>query len=282
MTALRTAPLDMASALKPSLDAFTMEEKAMDHGMAHEGTISDRDDQLLARLGKKPVLQRRFGFLAILGFTCTMLVTWEGSLILFTTGLTNGGSAGLIYGYLFVWFGTICVFTTMAEMASIAPTAGGQYHWVSMLAPASCRNFLSYITGWLVIAGWEAILAGGGYLTGTMIVALIQLNHPTYVPQLWHGTLLFWATIAYALFVNTLLGSTLPKIELLMLIIHVVGFFAILIPLVVVSAESHVARNLGLTRSSVRPQRLQRTTSSPNSSMVVPGLRKACPSSLGS
>ena len=28
-----------------------------------------------------------------------------------------------------------------------APTAGGQYHWVAMLAPPSCRKFLSYITG---------------------------------------------------------------------------------------------------------------------------------------
>ena len=204
--------------------------------MTQDVTSLDRDDQLLARLGKKPVLRRRFGFLAIIGFTCTMLITWEGSLILFTTGLTNGGSAGLVYGYIFVWVGTISVFTTMAEMASIAPTAGGQYHWVSMMAPARCRNFLGYITGLLVIAGWEAILAGGGYLTGTMIVAVIQLNHPSYVPQQWHGTLLFWATIAYAVFFNTLLGSTLPKIELVMLFLHVVGFFAILISLVAVSA----------------------------------------------
>lgn len=28
-----------------------------------------------------------------------------------------------------------------------APTAGGQYHWVSMLAPSRSQKFLSYITG---------------------------------------------------------------------------------------------------------------------------------------
>jgi choline transport protein len=28
-----------------------------------------------------------------------------------------------------------------------APTAGGQYHWVAMLAPPSSKKFLSYITG---------------------------------------------------------------------------------------------------------------------------------------
>ena len=28
-----------------------------------------------------------------------------------------------------------------------APTAGGQYHWVSMLAPQYCQKLFSYITG---------------------------------------------------------------------------------------------------------------------------------------
>jgi hypothetical protein len=40
-----------------------------------------RDDAALARLGKKPVLKRNFGFLTILGFSCTVLITWEGSLM---------------------------------------------------------------------------------------------------------------------------------------------------------------------------------------------------------
>jgi len=40
-----------------------------------------QDDIALARLGKKAVLKRRFGFLSILGFSCTVLITWEGSLV---------------------------------------------------------------------------------------------------------------------------------------------------------------------------------------------------------
>ena len=195
-------------------------------------TKGERDAQVLARLGKKSVLERRFGLLSIIGFTCTVLVTWEGSLILFTTGLTNGGSAGLVYGYLFVWIGTIAVFTTMAELASMAPTAGGQYHWVWMLAPPWCRRFSSYVMGWLVICGWQAILAGAGYLGGTMIVALVKMNHDSYEPELWHGTLLFWAFIVVAVFINTVTSILLPKIEIFILVVHIVGFLAIIIPVV--------------------------------------------------
>ena len=44
-------------------------------------TRASRDDIALARLGKKPVLKRNFGFLTILGFSCTVLITWEGSLL---------------------------------------------------------------------------------------------------------------------------------------------------------------------------------------------------------
>lgn len=35
----------------------------------------------------------------------------------------------------------------MAEMASMAPTTGGQYHWVSEFAPEKSQAFLSYVVG---------------------------------------------------------------------------------------------------------------------------------------
>ena len=85
-----------------------------------------------------------------------------------------------------------------------------------------------------MICGWQAILAGGGYLAGTMIEALIQLNNPNYVPELWHGTLLFWATVLVAVFINTVTSTILPKIEAFILVVHVIGFFAVLIPVVYV------------------------------------------------
>jgi choline transport protein len=33
--------------------------------------------------------------------------------------LTNGGTAGMIWGYLIVWVGYMMVFATIAEMASM-------------------------------------------------------------------------------------------------------------------------------------------------------------------
>jgi hypothetical protein len=44
----------------------------------HDGYTRDQRD--LIRLGKNPVLKRNFGFMQIVGFSCTVLITWEGSI----------------------------------------------------------------------------------------------------------------------------------------------------------------------------------------------------------
>jgi len=120
----------------------------------------------------------------------------------------------------------------MAEMASMIPIAGGPFNWVAVLAPSSSRKFLSYMTGWLSVVAWQMFVASTCYICGTLIQGLLVLNSPSYSYQRWHGTLLFFAVLSFGLFVNTYLGRILPRIESLMLILYVMGFFAVLIPLV--------------------------------------------------
>ncbi|RYP69017.1 hypothetical protein DL771_006343 [Monosporascus sp. 5C6A] len=197
------------------------------------------DDAQLARIGKTPVLRRNFGFLTIVGFSCSVLITWEGSMIVFLAGLENGGPSGIIYGFLIIWLGTLSVFATLSELVSMAPTSGGQYHWVSMLAPPSARNMFGYIVGWLEITGWQALVASGGLVTGTMIQGVILLTHPTYAENMqnWHGTLLFWAVILLSYGINTALGSLLAKFEGFILVLHILGFFAVIFPLTLLETQ---------------------------------------------
>lgn len=55
----------------------------------------------------------------------------------------------MIYGFLFIWVGTLFVLVVIGdrELTFIALTAGGQYHWVYLLATPRCRKILSYVTG---------------------------------------------------------------------------------------------------------------------------------------
>ncbi|KAH7311272.1 amino acid/polyamine transporter I [Stachybotrys elegans] len=222
-------------------DIAFVEELRDSDTQAHSSKVSAGDDAGLQRLGKKPVLKRTFGFLAILGFSCTILITWEASLILFLSGLQNGGPSGILYGFIVVWIGTISVFATLSELVSMAPTSGGQYHWVSIMSPPQYRRFLGFVTGWLTLTGWQAATASGAYLTGTAIQGLIILTHPNYLASMqnWHGTLLFWAVLLLGYAINTALSSLLAKFERLVLVFHILGFFAVIFPLVFLSDHNN-------------------------------------------
>ncbi|KAI0116467.1 amino acid transporter [Nemania sp. FL0031] len=213
----------------------TSVEPSVEHASNRTRRLIEHDNNVLARLGKKPVLKRNFAFMSMLGFSCAIMNTWEGELLLFYQSYENGGSAGSIYGFLIVWVGTLCAFITMGELASMAPTSGGQYHWVYMLAPLSSRRFLSYFIGWLTVVGWQAATASLGYLSATLIQGLAVLGNPAYQPLPWQTTLLMWAVIAFAVIFNTVISSALPKVEGAILVLHILGFFAILVPLVYLS-----------------------------------------------
>jgi amino acid permease len=87
---------------------------------------SYEDDAYLRRLGKRPMLNRNFGFMSILGFACSSLCSWEGILLSSVPGLMIGGPASLIWGLIFNWIGITSIYASLAELASIAPTTGGQ------------------------------------------------------------------------------------------------------------------------------------------------------------
>ncbi|KAH2134422.1 hypothetical protein KXV35_008210 [Aspergillus fumigatus] len=150
------------------------------------GTVADQRD--MSALGRVQVLRRNFRFISILGFGCTLISTWEVILTLLSSALTDGGTAGLIWGFLIVTAGFVLVFASIGEMASMAPTSGGQYHWVSEFAPRRAQKFLSYITGWLSATGWQCAIVSIAFLAGTIIQGLVVLNDPTYEFQRWHGT----------------------------------------------------------------------------------------------
>ncbi|KAK6594026.1 amino acid permease [Botrytis cinerea] len=241
-----------------------MEGKHVELGVMARSTSSDdtprarskgntsRDDREMAYFGKRQQLKRNFGFLSIAGFVCSLLSTWEGMFAVFLYGFQNGGPAGLVYGYIFCFFGTLCTVASLAEMSSMMPLSGGQYHWVSILAPKSHAKFLSYMTGWLTVIGWQAGQASVAFLCATLIQALVILNHPTYVPERWQATLIFYAVLAFILFINTFLARWLPKIEGFVLCIHILGFFGILIPLVYLAPmESQVMFLLHLSTAGV-------------------------------
>lgn len=78
-------------------------------------------------------------------------------------------------------------------------------------------------------------------MVGSALQGLIVLNNlDTYIYQSWHGTLLTIAVILFVSIFNTLLAVRLPMIEGVLLILHLGGIFAIIIPLWVMAPRGNV------------------------------------------
>ena len=205
--------------------------------MSDHGSLHTADDAMLAMLGKKQVLKRRFSFLTLFGFAVCELITWETVLALFSQSFENGGPAGAVYGFIIAWSSTLSVYTVISELASMAPIAGGQYYWVYMLAPPEWKTVSSYIIGWLTSLAWIATVATETLFAGTMVQGVIALDYPDYEIERWHGTLLTWVVICGCIFVNVVIPAWLPRFEVFILVFHIAGFFAILVTLLVMTPE---------------------------------------------
>jgi len=59
--------------------------------------------------------------------------------------------------------------------------------------------------------------------------AILGNIHYTSLP--WQGTLIVWALLIVAFIVNVVGGKLLPRVEAIILVVHILGFFGVLVPL---------------------------------------------------
>ncbi|KAF2171481.1 hypothetical protein M409DRAFT_18598 [Zasmidium cellare ATCC 36951] len=195
----------------------------------YRNTYDDQKD--MWRLNKKQELRRNFRFLSIFGYSLILVNGWVLAIIGVIAPLTNGGTAGAIWGYLIVICGLFLSTLSMAEMASMAPTAGGQYHWVSEFAPKNYQKVLSYITGWLCVLGWQTALCSTAYSGALSVQGIISLNLPNYSNAAWQGVLLTIAIVLSTIAFNTILLRKLPTFEGIMFTLHIFAFVAVIVVL---------------------------------------------------
>ncbi|KAK6436559.1 hypothetical protein LTR95_007251 [Oleoguttula sp. CCFEE 5521] len=189
----------------------------------YQGTEADKHH--MGVLGRIQETRRMFTFISMLGFG----VTWETLLTNSFAIITNGGTAGLFWGFVIVFGGFLFVYASIAELSSMAATSGGQYHWVSEFAPPRVQRYLSFLTGWLAIAGWQGGITGIGMLVATVIQGLITLNYPDYIAQGWHGTLITIGIVGLCVGFNTYGARQLPIVEASLALLHFGGMFVIII-----------------------------------------------------
>ena len=74
-----------------------------------------------------------------------MLGTWFGAASTLALSLSNGGPVTIttiLYGLFFLALVYTAAAFSLAELSARYPTAGGQYHWTSVLAPPKLSRAL--------------------------------------------------------------------------------------------------------------------------------------------
>ena len=138
----------------------------------------DQDALKLAEMGYTQDMQRNFSVLSVLGVGFSLTNTWFGISAALVTGINSGGPLLVIYGVIIIAVVSISIGTTLSELASAMPNAGGQYFWANELAPKKYANIASYLTGWFAWAGAMFTSASVALAAGSAIVGSYQLTHP--------------------------------------------------------------------------------------------------------
>lgn len=156
--------------------------------------------------------------------------SWAGVAATVALAISQGGPVTLIYGPILTLILVGACALTLAELASVYPTAGGQYHWTSILAPKSMNRALvwfsfcsarikdvladdylkSYCCGMTNVFSWIAICTGIAIIPAQLIVGIALFYNPNYTPQAWHYFLIYQAINGFVLLYNiTLLKRSL-------------------------------------------------------------------------
>lgn len=164
-------------------------------------TTVDEGTLTISNLGITPT-KKHFNIISIISFSFVICNSWAGVASSIQLALLQGGPVTLIYSIILSTIAYLCIALSMAELVSVYPTAGGQYHFVSILAPQHIRRAISYTCGMLSIFSWVAIGAAVTIIVAQQIMALVALTHQTFVTESWHVFLLYQAIAIWVLLFN--------------------------------------------------------------------------------
>jgi amino acid transporter len=116
-----------------------------------------QDERLLQQMGYKQELSRRMGGFSNFAISFSIICILAGGITAFAAGFSAAGGASIGIGWPLGALFALVVAAGMAQIASAFPTAGGLYHWSSILggkgwgwATACLVLFLSFHRSMLV------------------------------------------------------------------------------------------------------------------------------------
>src|SRR6185503_14091427 len=132
------------------------------------------DEHLLRQLGYQQELARRMSGFSNYAISLSIICILAGGITSFHVGLCSAGGASIGLGWPLACLFSLTVAWTMGQIASAFPTAGGLYHWGSILGGRAC----GWVTAWFNLAGLITVLAAINAGTYDFATAAFGLTPP--------------------------------------------------------------------------------------------------------
>jgi len=113
------------------------------------------DEQTLHRMGYKQELSRRMTGFSNFAISMSIICILAGGITSFQYGFCGVGGASIGLGWPLLCLFSMVVALSMAQIASAFPTAGGLYHWASILGGKGW----GWVTAWCNLVGLITVVA---------------------------------------------------------------------------------------------------------------------------
>src|SRR5438105_1986840 len=135
------------------------------------------DEKTLGEMGYRQELARRMDAFSNFAISLSIICILAGGVTSFQVGFCSVGGASIGLGWPLVCAFSLVVALTMGQVASAFPTAGGLYHWASILGGTGW----GWMTAWFNLVGLITILAAINSCAYDFVVGAFDLpvaKHP--------------------------------------------------------------------------------------------------------
>ncbi|KAK1145542.1 hypothetical protein N8T08_004100 [Aspergillus melleus] len=185
------------------------------------------DDAVLRANGHDAVMPRQFNWISALGLGFSITNSWIGYLSCFGQNLAYGGAQACIFGLIAAFVVQFTVTLGLAELGSLFPSSGGQYHFCYILSPERSKKYTAYVVGWLSVLAWWIVTCSGISLAALVLDGIVNFCIPSYVANQWQTYLTYvGVSLVTVLPVFTIAGkiSLVTQVALLSLAGYLIFF----------------------------------------------------------
>ncbi|MEY4248800.1 MAG: hypothetical protein RJA87_433 [Pseudomonadota bacterium] len=150
---------------------------------ASNDELHQEDVSRLHKMGYAQELSRTMGHFSNFAISFSIICILSGGVNSLAQGLSGAGGAALGIGWIVGGLAALIFALGMAQIASAFPTAGGLYHWSSILG----GRFWGWLTAWMNLLGLITVLAAINVGTFNFFVGAFGTSlgiEAGYMPQL--------------------------------------------------------------------------------------------------